>query len=137
MFTAASGTINIVYGWSKGDGLASSLTWAAVAGAVAIVFALSWPALIRSLEARCWPAALICLAALLLAGAYSVMAALGSAAGGRTNAATAEIATAEARNRAQAAYDAASAELTALKPSCPEARNMDPQSASKNDPSIA
>jgi hypothetical protein len=43
IFTGASGTINVTYGWQKGGDLAGSLTWAAVAAAVAIVFALSWP----------------------------------------------------------------------------------------------
>ena len=57
IFTGASGTINVTYGWQKGSDLAGSLTWAAVAAAVAIIFALSWPALIRSLEARRWSAA--------------------------------------------------------------------------------
>src|ERR1700694_5658438 len=105
IFTSASGAINVTYGWQKGTDLAGSLTWAAVAGAVAIVFALSWPAIIKSLEARRWSAALMALAALLLAGGYSVTAALGSAAGERANAATAETATTDARTKAQAAYD--------------------------------
>jgi hypothetical protein len=80
LFIGASGTINIIYGFAKGDTLASSLTWAAVAGAVAIIFALSWPGLIRSLDAKQWSSALVALVALLLAGSYSVTAALGSAA---------------------------------------------------------
>ena len=115
IFTGAAGTINVTYGWQKGADLAGSLTWSAVAAAVAIVFALSWPALIRSLEARRWSAALISLAALALAGSYSVTAALGSAAGGRANAAITEAATADARQKAQASYDASKAELTLLK----------------------
>ena len=88
--------------------------WSGVAGAVAIVFALSWPALIRSVDARRWSAALISLVALALSGAYSVTAALGSASGGRVNAAAIETATTDARTKAQAAYDAAKAELDAL-----------------------
>jgi hypothetical protein len=83
IFIGASGTTNVVYGFSRGDTLATSLVWAGVAGAVAIVFALAWPALIRSVDAKRWSAALISLVALVLAGAYSVTAALGSAAGGR------------------------------------------------------
>ena len=63
---------------SKGDRPATSLVWAGVAGAVAIVFALSWPALIRSVDAKRYSAALIALVAMLLSGAYSVTAALGS-----------------------------------------------------------
>ena len=92
-----------------------------VAGAVAIVFALSWPALIRSVDARRWSAALISLVALALSGAYSISAALGSASGVRTNAATIETATTDARTKAQAAYDAAKAELDGLKPARPAA----------------
>jgi hypothetical protein len=121
IFTGASGTINVTYGWQKGGDLAGSLTWATVAAAVAIVFALSWPALIRSLEARRWSAALVALVALVLAGSYSVTAALGSAAGGRANATTTETATTDARKKAQDAYDAAKAELSTLKPARPVA----------------
>jgi hypothetical protein len=121
IFTGASGSINVTYGWQKGGDLAGSLIWAAVAAAVAIVFALSWPALIRSLEARRWSAALVALVALVLAGSYSVTAALGSAAGGRANAATTETATADASKKAQEAYDAAKAELATLKPARPVA----------------
>jgi hypothetical protein len=119
IFIAASGATNITYGWSKGDSLATSVVWAGVAGAVAIVLALSVPALMRSVEARRWFGAAMALAALLLSGTYSVTAALGSAAGGRQNAATAESATADARKRLQGAYDAAKAELDALRPSRP------------------
>jgi hypothetical protein len=121
IFTAASGLTNLNYGWQKGDTFATSLVWSGVAGAVAIVFALSWPALIRSVDARRWSAALISLVALALSGAYSITAALGSASGGRTNAATIETATTDARTKAQAAYDAAKAELDGLKPARPAA----------------
>jgi hypothetical protein len=121
IFTGASGTINVTYGWQKGSDLAGSLTWSAVAAAVAIVFALSWPALIRSLETRRWSAAMVALVALVLAGSYSVTAALGSAAGGRANAAITETATIDARRKAQDAYDAAKAELATLKPARPVA----------------
>jgi hypothetical protein len=114
IFASASGALNVVYGWNKGTDLPSSITWAAVAAAVAIIFSLSWPALIRSLEARRWSAATMTLAALLLSGAYSVTAALGSAAGGRTDSATIETETTAGRNRAQAAYNAAQAELAKL-----------------------
>ena len=72
IFTAASGLTNLNYGWQKGDTLATSLVWSGVAGAVAIVFALSWPALIRSVDARRWSAALISLVALALSGTYSI-----------------------------------------------------------------
>src|SRR6476660_2436395 len=106
IFTAASGLTNLNYGWQKGDTFATSLVWSGVSGAVAIVFALSWPALIRSVDARRWSATLISLVALTLSGAYSVTAALGSASGSRVNAAAAEAAITDARTKVQAAYDA-------------------------------
>ena len=82
---SASGAINVLYGWQKGTDLPTSLVWAGVAGAVAVISALSWPALIRSLEAKRWSAALISLIALVLAGAYSVTAALSSAFSGQSS----------------------------------------------------
>jgi hypothetical protein len=114
IFIAASGTINVAYGWGKGDSLATSIVWAAVAGAVAIVLALSWPALIRSVDCKRWSAAAIALVALLLSSTYSITCALGSAAGSRMNATVSETATTEARKMAQAAYDAGKVELDAL-----------------------
>jgi hypothetical protein len=56
-------------------------------------------------------------AALVLTGAYSVTAALGSASGGRANASATEQLITEQRTRAQTSYAAARAELTTLKPS--------------------
>jgi hypothetical protein len=44
-----------------------------VSAAVATVFALAWPALIRSLDDRRWSAAVIASAALVLAGSYSMI----------------------------------------------------------------
>jgi hypothetical protein len=114
LFTAASGITNIVYGWQKGSDLPGSLVWAGVSAGVAIIFALSWPAVIKSFEARRYSAALIAVVALLLSGAYSLTAALGSAAGGRMNAAATETATTEARKMAQTAYDTVKGELDAL-----------------------
>jgi uncharacterized membrane protein len=119
IFTAASAGTNVLYGWQKGSDVPSSVVWASVAAAVAIVFALSWPALMRCIEARRWSAALIALVALLLAGVYSVTAALGSASGGRATAAAAEAANIDVRAREQTAYEGARAELEALKPSRP------------------
>ena len=85
-FTLASAGTNLSYGISKGADAASAAVWAAVSVAVSIVFALSWPALIRAVERRQWAMVPMSLAALLLTGAYSVTAALGSASGGRANA---------------------------------------------------
>ena len=114
IFTAASGLTNLTYGWQKGSDLATSLVWSGVAGAVAIVFALSWPALIRSVDAKRYGAALIAFVAHALVRRLHVTAALGCAAGGRANAAATETATTDARTKAQAAYDAAKAELDAV-----------------------
>jgi hypothetical protein len=119
VFLCASGAVNLTYGWNKGSDIASSLTWAAVSVAVATTFALAWPVLIRSLDARRWSAALVATSALLLAGSYSITAALGSAAGSRYNAASAEKTATETRKRAQAAYDDAKAALSDLGPSRP------------------
>src|SRR6478672_10818395 len=93
LFTLASAGTNLIYGWSKGADLGSSLVWAAVSVAVSIVFALSWPALIRSIDAKQWTRGAMVGVALLITGAYSVSAALGSAMGGRANAAAVENAT--------------------------------------------
>lgn len=121
IFTVASGGTNLLYGWHKGTDLPSSIIWAAVSLAVAIVFALSWPAVIGSIERRNWSRAFMAVLALLLTGAYSVTAALGSAAGGRTNAAAEEQVATSERSRAQAAYDDAKADLAKLASSRPTA----------------
>jgi drug/metabolite transporter (DMT)-like permease len=115
VFLGASGAINLTYGWAKGSDIPSSLTWAAVSVAVAITFALTWPALIRSVDAKRWSAALVALAALVLAGGYSITAALGSAAGSRYNAASVEQSATETPKRAQAAYDDSRAALADLR----------------------
>ena len=114
IFLAASGTANVVYGYSKGSDLASSLVWAGVAGAVALLAALAWPAFIRSIEARRWSAAAMAFVALALATTYSTVAALGSAAGARMQAAASETATTGIRQRAEADYAAAKADLAKL-----------------------
>ena len=121
IFTLASAGTNLVYGWHKGTDLPSSIIWAAVSLAVAIVFALSWPAVVGSIERRNWSRAFMAVLALLLTGAYSMTAALGSAAGGRTNATNQEQATTTARARVQTSYDSASTELSKLASSRPVA----------------
>lgn len=119
LFTLASGAINVIYGWQKGTDLPTSLVWSAVSLAVSAVFAFSWPALLISLDRKQWTRVPILLVALLVTGTYSVSAALGSASGGRTNAAAKERSTTDARNKAQKAYDDAQAELAAIPPSRP------------------
>jgi uncharacterized membrane protein len=117
----ASGGTNLFYGIAKGTDAASSLVWATVSVGVSIIFALSWPAFIVSLDRRQWSRALLVLIALILTGTYSVTAALGSAMGGRANAAIEEKDTTDKRAKAQAAYDVARAELATLKSSRPVA----------------
>lgn len=121
LFTLASGGTNLIYGWSKGTDTASSLVWAGVSVGVSIVFALSWPALIRCCDTKQWPRAAIVAIALLLTGAYSISAAIGSATGGRLNAESAETTATSDRTRAQKDYDKAEKELAKL----PEARSVE------------
>jgi hypothetical protein len=117
IFTLASAGTNLNYGISRGADAPSSAVWGAVSVAVSIVFALSWPALIKAVERRRWALVPMSAAALVLTGAYSVTAALGSASGGRANASATEQLITEQRTRAQTSYATARAELTALKPS--------------------
>lgn len=119
LFTAASATTNVIYGWSKGTDIPTSIVWAAVSIAVSAVFAFSWPALLISCDQRRWSRVPILLVALLVTGIYSVSAALGSASGGRSSAAAEEQSTTDTRKKAQKAYDDAQAELVALKPTRP------------------
>jgi hypothetical protein len=121
IFSFASAGTNAIQGWAKGSDFATSLVWLSVSVAVSAVFALSWPALIRSLDTKQWSGAAMAVVALLLTGTYSVSAALGSAMGGRANAAIEEKATTDQRIKAQSSYDAATAELATLKPSRPVA----------------
>ena len=70
---------------------------------VSIVFALSWPAVLISLDRKQWSRAAMAFVALLLTGTYSVSAALGSAMGGRANAAIEQQDKADNRAKVQAA----------------------------------
>jgi hypothetical protein len=56
---------------------------------------------------------------MILTGTYGIVAALGSASGGRHDAAAAESTLQSSRARTQAAYDKATTDLTALKPTRP------------------
>ena len=114
LFTAASTGTNLIYGWNKGVDPASSLVWAAVSLAVSVVFALSFPAFILSLDRRQWARAVMVLIALIITGTYSIVAALGSASGGRTNAAAEEQSITDQRARAQTTWDSAKRELERL-----------------------
>lgn len=121
IFTSASTGTNLLYGWSKGTDIYTSLVWAGVSVGVSIVFVLSWPALLRALDTKQWAHAAMALIALLLTGTYSVSAALGSAMGGRENAAFEEKSAADGRIKAQSTYDRAKTALEALAPARPSA----------------
>jgi hypothetical protein len=90
IFAAASTVTNLIHGWQKGTDLGGLLVLSAVSVAVSIVFSLSWPAFLRCLDGKQWSRAIIVFLAMLITGGYSVTAALGSARGGRANAAMAE-----------------------------------------------
>ena len=121
IFAAASAGTNLIYGWQKGSDLGGSLVWAAVSLAVSIVFSLSWPAFLRCLDNKQWSRAIMVLVALLITGGYSVSAALGSAMGGRANAAMAQKDAADRKTKAQASWDTAKAELDRLMDAKPAA----------------
>ncbi|MEO8186777.1 MAG: hypothetical protein ABI580_05360, partial [Burkholderiaceae bacterium] len=84
-FTLASGATNLLYGIAKGTDLPTSIVWGAVAAATSIGLALAPAAVVASLSARRYTAALIALVAVAIFGAYSVTAALGSATGGEAS----------------------------------------------------
>jgi hypothetical protein len=90
IFAAASITTNAVYGWGKGADLPSALVWSGVSIAAGFTQVLSWPALVVTLDRRQWGKAVAAVCALAICGSYSVIAALGSASGGRINAANDE-----------------------------------------------
>jgi hypothetical protein len=114
IFTLASAATNLFYGISKGIDLPSSIVWGSVAVAASIGLALAPSAFLVSLSTKRYPAALIAFLAVLIFGAYSVTAALGSASGGRVSAATEAGEIGKARARHQTAYDAAKGELDGL-----------------------
>lgn len=116
LFTLTSASTNALYGWQKGADGPSALIWLTVSVAASIVFALSVPALLQSIAARKIAQSLLVCVGLATCGTYSVVAALGSASGGRQDAAHAESTLHSARKRAQAAYDKATADLEAIKP---------------------
>lgn len=119
LFSLASGGTNVLYGFAKGTDLPSSLVWAGVSLGVSVIFALSWPAFIVSLDRRQWARSMMVLVALVITGIYSVSAALGSASGGRMTAAAEEQSMTDAKKKAQTAYDAAQAELASIPSSRP------------------
>jgi len=111
IFSAAAIGTNALYGFGRGENLLSSLIWSGVAIAVSAAFTLAWPATMRALSNRHWPAAAMCAAAAVLFGTFSVAGALGAASSGRTTAAAVETDTTAARKRAQTSYSQAQEEL--------------------------
>jgi hypothetical protein len=98
VFIAASCSVNLIFGIGKGSDTATSAVWGAVSVAASIIFALSYPALIRAAGNRSLSGAAVALVAMLLSGTYSISAALGSAGAGRMDAAATETATNGDRN---------------------------------------
>jgi DNA-binding IclR family transcriptional regulator len=119
LFTLTSAGTNALYGWHRGTDLPSALIWLTVSIAASIVFSLSVPALLNSIAAKKFAQVLLVCVGLATCGSYSIVAALGSASGGRIDAAASEAAGTDARRKAQAAYDKATADLAALKPTRP------------------
>jgi hypothetical protein len=114
IFTVASASVNLLYGIAKGTDLATSIVWAAVAVATSIGLALAPSALIASLTAKRYTAALMALAGVVIFGTYSITAALGSASGGRMAAQNEASEVSKTRSRHQATYDSATEELVTL-----------------------
>jgi hypothetical protein len=114
IFTLASAATNLIYGIGKGVDLPTSIVWGSVAVAASIGLALAPAAFLLSLSAKRYTAAVIALVAILVFGAYSVTAALGSASGGRMVAATEASEITNARARHQLAYNTANDELATL-----------------------
>lgn len=121
IFSLASTGTNLLYGIGKGTDWSSSLVWASVSVAVSVVFALSWPALLLSLQQRQWARAIIVFVALSLSGTYSIIAALGSAGGGRADATAQEQTSSDTRAKLGTSYETAKAELTTLAKTRPAA----------------
>ena len=121
IFAAAAITTNATYGWSKGLDLAGSFVWSGVSIAAGFTQLLSWPAMVASSDRRQWGKAFAALCALLICGSYSIVAALGSASSGRTNAASEEKTISDTRKRTQSAYDAATSELAGMEATRPVA----------------
>lgn len=121
IFTLASAATNLFYGIGKGTDLPSSTVWGSVAVAASIGLALAPSAFLLSLSSKRYTAAVVALLAVLIFGAYSVTAALGSASGGRMSAATEAGEIGNARARHQAAYDDAKGELDGIDSARPAA----------------
>lgn len=109
------------HGWAKGETFVTSSVWAAIAAGSAVIFTMCWPAITCAIETRNWSGATVALLGLLLFGSCNITGAIGSAAGSRINADTAETGTTDARRKAQASYDAARGELDGMKPARPVA----------------
>lgn len=121
IFTLASASTNLFYGLAKGVDLPTSIIWGSVAVAASIGLALAPSALIASLSARRYTAATVAFVAIMIFGAYSVTAALGSASGSRTAAQSEATEILSARKRHQTAYDTSKAELDTLAAARPSA----------------
>lgn len=83
VFTLASAAVNVRYALGKTDDPTMQAVWAGVAVGASVALALAPSAFVASLQAKRYGGAILSLVALMVFGAYSVTAALGSATGGR------------------------------------------------------
>lgn len=114
VFTLASAATNLNHAVSKALTLQEAAIWGAVAVAASVAMAVMPTAFFRAAGARQWGAALACLAALMMFGTFSVLAALASASGGRTVAGLAAADAGAARKSAAATIEERSRELAAI-----------------------
>lgn len=120
IFIATSVATNAVYGWGKGHDVASSIIWSAVAVGAAGVVALGTSAFFDALAARAYSLAAFIVAGLILCGAYSVSAALGSASGSRQAASVEEASKSKRRADLSAVVTEANETLASRPPANPE-----------------
>lgn len=115
-FTAASAATNLTYAIAKTAVPHEQAIWGAVAVAASVVLALSPSGFIKSARNREIGAAITCLIAALIFGTFSVVAALGSATGGRMVASLDAGDATTARAQAVTSIETKSKELAALAP---------------------
>lgn len=119
VLTLASATTNLVYGIAKGTTLPEQVVWGSVAVATSLALAIAPSAILSSLNRRAYGSASLATIAALIFGTFSVLAALGSATGGRLVASSEASDATDTRSRATAAYVTSKAELDTLQPSRP------------------
>ena len=119
VFTVASAATNLVYGIAKGVTLPEMMVWGGVAVAASLALAIAPTAIVSSLQRRAFGSATLALVAASIFGAFSIMAALGSATGGRLVAISEASDAAHTRRIAMETYASTKTELDSLQPSRP------------------